>query len=171
MGRRRRAYRPTPPEMAKLSSAGSSAPSDLNSVVEFAMGNTRLVDSILRRDTRPLPTPTREQIRERMGSAFLVQLNITHSGMALGVSAFASLIHTLSTTTTMVPPIFAFVLWMISASLAVVIFSLQIVRAFRYPHLLKRDFTSNKYTSFFASPAIVMGGWLSPYLTLSGAFL
>lgn len=158
MGRtRRRKYRPTPAETSRLSTA-SATPSDLSAVVDFAIGNKQLLDSIFRRDTRPLPTPTRDEIRACMGSAFLVQLNITHSGMALGVSAYASLMHTLSTQTGVVPEMVAFVLWMISASLAVVIFTLQIVRAFRYPHLLHRDFTSNKYTSFFASPAIVMGG-------------
>lgn len=156
---RRRAYMLTESQSMRAESPGASlASNDLSAIVSFATGNKTLLDSVFSRDKRPLPKPTREQWQARMGNAFLVQLNITHSGMALGVSAYASLMHTLSTQTNMVPPIIAFVLWMISATIAVVVFSLQILRLIRYPHLTKHDFMSNQFTSFFASPAIVMGG-------------
>jgi len=140
-----------------MSVTSSRRSGDLSTLSDLTRNNPDLFDWILSRDRRPLPQPTKEQIRVRMGSAFLVQLNITHAGLALGVSAYAGLMDTLAGYM-LVPGIVAFVLWILSATLAIVVFSLLIVRAFRYPHLLKRDFTSNKYTSFFASPAIVMGG-------------
>lgn len=112
---------------------------------------------VLQRDRRPLPNPTEDEIRARMGRAFLVQLNITHAGVALGFSAYTGLWRSLQRHTGFIPSIVPDTLWVFTSFVALVVFSLLIVRAFRYPHLLKRDFTNNRLTSFFASPAIVMG--------------
>lgn len=159
----RRGDRMTAGTEARIAVSGLRAMNDPNRSSDEESERTVSVDPVMfrramTRDVRPLPSPTPKQVETRMGRAFLVQLNITHAGVPLGFAAYTALWRSLQLNSPLsIPAAIPDVLWVFTAIIAAVLYFLIILRAVKYPHLLKRDFTNNRLTNFFASPAIVTG--------------
>jgi len=123
----------------------------------------------------PPPSPSAAKNKKR--GPLLVQFNVRHAGMALGCSAYSSLLRTL-VNFGVLPSAVATVAWCFACVVSITIFTLLLVRTIKYPHLLVHDLDCPERTPFFTAPAIFAGTLASaspPMLRresiLQGAFL
>ncbi len=103
---------------------------------------------------RPMRDDDDGEMKRPRWKSFFIQFNVTHAGMALGFSAYSSLMRTLAMYGK-IPGIVATCMWYVGVVVALTVFGILALRLLFYKHLMRHDFNLSLRTPFFTAPAIV----------------